>query len=408
MPSNYLRTTPDTGAIAYVRQMDAWSRRRWAVDAALAAGFLAIGQYELRELPESGYHAGSLTLNTVITALGAAPLVMRRWRPSLALTLACLPHLLVSLVTPHTLGFWGTAVPVGILCYAAGRWVGDGAHGRLALAFPALLFASYGFRVPEIRHVEDFVVGILLWFVPWLAGRTIARLVAKERALRGALAALQEQEADRARHVVLEERHRIAREMHDVMAHGVSVMVIQAGAARLELAPDSAAARESLLAVEAIGRDVLDELRRTVGLLRDDEAELAAPTRTIADLADLAESMRTAGLTVSLDVDERLELDPGRSLAAYRVVQEALTNSLRHAGRSNVSVRIGQSDETGDDVCVDIVDSGTRIARPTGLSGGHGLIGATERVAMYGGTLEAVTEGSGFAVHARIPREVSR
>lgn len=377
------------------------------MDTALAACFVVMGQYELRHLPDSGYQTGPLALNTVVTALGSAPLALRRWRPLLALTLACLPHTVVSLVTAHALGFWGSAVPVAILCFTAGRWVADAEQGRLALVSPALLLAAYGMHVPEFRHVEDYVVGGLLWSVPWLAGLTIARLAGKEAALSEALAQLQAQEADRARQVVLEERSRIAREMHDVMAHGVSVMVVQAGAARLDLDHDPARARESLLAVEATGRDVLGELRRTVGLLRDDRADNTAPTKGVADLAELADSMRTAGLTVSLEVDEDLALDPGRSLAVYRVVQEALTNTLRHAGSTEVSVRVGQPDGPASELCVDVVDAGSRAPRPTAPTGGHGLIGATERVAMYGGVLVVGREGDGFALRARIPRGVT-
>lgn len=372
----------------------------------MAACFVLIGQYELRHLPDSGYQSGGLALNTVVTALAAAPLALRRWRPLLGLTLASLPHTVASLVTSHALGFWGSAVPVALLCFTAGRWVGDRGEGRLALLSPVLLLAAYGVHVPEFRHVEDYVVGSLLWFVPWLAGLTIARLAGKESALREALAQLRAQEADRAGQVVLEERSRIAREMHDVMAHGVSVMVVQAGAARLDLEPDPARARESLLAVEAAGRNVLAELRRTVGLLRDDGADNAAPTRGVPDLAELADSMRTAGLTVSLDVDENLALDPGRSLVVYRVVQEALTNTLRHAGSTEVSVRVRQPDGPATDLCVDVVDAGPRARRPPAPPGGHGLIGATERVAMYRGVLVARREGDGFALRARIPGEV--
>lgn len=386
--------------------MDAWSRRPWFVDTVLAICFVALGQYELRELADSGYQTGDLGLNTVVTALGAAPLALRRWHPPLALALGCLPHAVASVITAHALGFWGCAVPVAILCFGAGRWAADVKRGLLTLAPAAVLMVVYGVHVPEFRHVEDYVVGGVLWFVPWLAGLTIARLAGKEAALRDALGLLRAQEADRARQVVLEERSRIAREMHDVMAHGISVMVVQAGAARLDLTPDPAKARESLLAVEATGRDVLAELRRTVGLLRDDGAETEAAPRGLEDLDELVASTRSAGLAVSLDIDDGLALDPGRSLVVYRVIQEALTNTLRHAGSTDVSVRISQSSEPGHEVWVDVVDAGERARHPQApAGGGHGLIGASERVAMYGGVLTAGREGDGFAVRARIPRE---
>jgi signal transduction histidine kinase len=204
--------------------------------------------------------------------------------------------------------------------------------------------------------------------------------------------------------------------MHDVVAHGVSVMVVQAGSARLELPADATAARQSLLAVERTGRDVLGELRRTVGLLRAESAETpgAAPSPGIADLPALVEVMQAAGLRIQLDLPDRLRggrpCDAGRELTVYRIVQEGLTNALRHAGRTSVRVEVGDT----PDLWVRVTDLGRPGTPPTrdrtdGLPpGGHGLLGMRERVSMYGGAVSAATEGRGFVLRADIPWEADR
>ncbi|MGN9787111.1 sensor histidine kinase [Nonomuraea sp. ZG12] len=163
-----------------------------------------------------------------------------------------------------------------------------------------------------------------------------------------------------------------------------------------------------MLAVEATGWQVLGELRRTVNLLRagDDHAPPGNPSPRLADLPALVTSMRSAGLTVDLRLPEHAEADPGRELAVYRVVQEALTNSLRHAGETHVTVRVS----TEPHLEVAVTDSGPRHGdvREPAPRGGHGLIGMHERVAMCGGRLRAGPHGPGFAVHAAFPAEGPR
>ena len=232
--------------------------------------------------------------------------------------------------------------------------------------------------------------------VAWAVGRALGE--------RGRRAAALERRADRLEReqtaAVAEERGRIARELHDVIAHSVSVMTVQAGAARLLLDEDPARARQSLVAVEETGRQALGEMRRLLGILRGDEHETQlAPQPGIADMDALVEQVRAAGLPVDLVVEgEPKGLAPGVDLAVYRVVQEALTNALKHAGAARAHVAIRYEERALELVVVNDghVSHNGRV--------GHGLIGMRERVALYGGEFQAGPRSEGgYAVRARLP-----
>jgi signal transduction histidine kinase len=219
---------------------------------------------------------------------------------------------------------------------------------------------------------------------------------------REARARLAERERDvAAREAVVEERARIARELHDAVAHSVSMMVIQAGAERRVLGADGGSTRDVLQTIEQIGRDALTEMRRLVGMLRTDSADWLTPQPTLADLPTLMTQVREAGLPVEFRVDgEPRDLPVGIELSAYRIVQEALTNALKHAGRAHacVSVRYGP-----DSLELEIADDGAG-AQTDVPSGGHGLVGIRERVTLYGGTFDAsARRGGGFAVKVLLP-----
>jgi signal transduction histidine kinase len=213
---------------------------------------------------------------------------------------------------------------------------------------------------------------------------------------------LAERERDvAAREAVVGERARIARELHDAVAHSVSMIVIQAGAERRVLGEDGGSTRDVLQTIEQIGRDALTEMRRLVGMLRTDSADRLTPQPTLADLPTLMTQVGEAGLPVEFRVDgERRELPIGIELSAYRIVQEALTNALKHAGRAHacVSVRYGP-----DSLELEIADDGA--GSPADVpSGGHGLVGIRERVTLYGGTFDAsARRGGGFAVRVLLP-----
>ncbi|HMJ36212.1 MAG TPA: histidine kinase [Baekduia sp.] len=281
----------------------------------------------------------------------------------------------------------------GVAFYSLGAYAGERA-ATLGLAAGVLgLWTTV--LVSAHRDLQSFVFSAgLVALSPWLAGRT-----ARARALRSAL--LGRERDQRARMAAGEERQRIARELHDTVAHGVVVMVVQAQGARRILEQDPDRAREALRAIEETGHTALAELRRSLGLLREDHsrAELK-PQPRLHDLGSLVAEMRQAGLSVQLHVQgvER-ELAEGLDRSAYRIVQEALTNTMQHAGLVPTRVTVSYGAE---DLRLEIADEGPAVrdgARP-----GHGLAGMRERARLYGGELEAhPADGRGFVVRARIP-----
>ena len=243
--------------------------------------------------------------------------------------------------------------------------------------------------------------------VPWIGSILLAPGVvgilfgARTRSLHEAEARAFRLEFER-REAIAQERSRIARELHDVIAHSVSVMTVQAGAAEEMLKVDPTRAVEPVRAVQETGRQALVEMKRLVGMLREHDDEIGlAPQPGVADLERLVVQMGDAGMRVELRVEGVPRPVPiGVDLSAYRVVQEALTNALKHAGAASalVTLRYGERDLT-----VEVTDEGSgRGVKP----GGHGLIGMRERVGIFGGTFEAgPRESGGFAVRALLPFE---
>ena len=232
-----------------------------------------------------------------------------------------------------------------------------------------------------------------LFGTPWVAGRAIRRRRLREAQL--------EREKAEAEAAIAEERTRIARELHDVVAHAISVIVLQARGGRKLLDEEPEEARQALDAIERTASQALGEMRRLLGLLRESDEQLAlAPQPTLARLGELVTQVRDAGLPVELAVEgEPAELPPGVDLSAYRIVQEALTNALKHAGpaTARVTVRYGEG-ELGLEVSDDGAGSGN------GDSGGQGLSGIRERVAVFGGDVQAgVRPEGGYTVRARLP-----
>jgi signal transduction histidine kinase len=227
----------------------------------------------------------------------------------------------------------------------------------------------------------------------------LVRVVLGDRERRAQLA---ERERDvAAREAVVAERARIARELHDVIAHHVSMIVLQAGAERHALDGAQAQTRDVLTTIERTGRDALTEMRRLLGMLRDDGGDPLTPQPGLRDLPQLVAQVRDAGLPVELAVEgEPRDLPVGLDLSAFRIVQEALTNALKHAGDATARVRVAYGDDTIELEVLD--DGGGTAAAPH--NGGHGLVGMRERVALYGGRLEAQRrETGGYVVRALLP-----
>jgi signal transduction histidine kinase len=332
---------------------------------------------------------------------------------------------------------WRRVAPVAaVLISATALWVYELATGDLRLTFLpyAVAFAYYmlGRRVPrrDRRSVLTLLGGyglvslgitaaaaggswlpmtvytwVLFAVVPCGLGAVIARIAEMTQELAADIDRLKDAQDARAAQAVGDERNRVARELHDVIAHCVSVMVIQASAARLIAADDAASARAALRVVETCGRDAMADLRRIMGVLRRGEDTRDGLVPGLAQLGALVERTQTAGVPTRLRIAGRPEgLAPGVDLVAYRVVQEALTNVVKHAPGSEAAVDV-QVTTDALDVQITNASNGKVPARLLPESG-HGLTGMRERVTIYGGTLSTGPEpGGGYAVRARIPLE---
>jgi signal transduction histidine kinase len=329
------------------------------------------------------------------------PLLFRRRFPFLAPVFVFGVHIAISFADPQAAGSLDTGAIALLLAFWA---VGSYNDGQLAITGLGIglgtlaIIAAEDDRVDTSLAINSGIVYAATWLFALLLARRSRRVhAAEERA-----AQLERDQQERAQAAVAEERSRIARELHDVIAHSVSVMTVQAGAARTLLPEDPDRAMAPLLAVEETGRQALAEMRRLLGILREDNAPALAPQPGLSELPALAESVRHAGLPVEVSVEgEPRPLPAGVDLTAYRIVQEALTNTLKHAGptRASVVVRYDR-----DAVVLSVIDDG-RISTAADGSG-HGLIGMRERVGLYGGELHAGPGANGgFVVSARLPVE---
>jgi signal transduction histidine kinase len=332
---------------------------------------------------------GPLTaVSYVLLVVGSAPLALRRRWPIAVLATVGVSSIALSSVD-HA---FDLTFAVVLASYTAAAHVDRDRFVRLAVpisiatAVASLVLAYAGTNWVEVLIGTTFAVGL-----PMLFGRigfNRRRRIAVER--------------DRAaRDAVAEERSRIARELHDVVAHAMSVMVVQAGAARRVLEDDPEAARAAIGRIESTGRDGMVEMRRLVAILKDEGADSElAPQPGLAQLEGLVETVRGAGVPVEVIVrGTPRTLPSGLDLIAYRVVQEALTNVIKHGGRASARVGFGWRDDVLD---IEVADDGR--GGPVSDGPGHGLIGMRERVALYGGSLEtAPRPGGGFLLRVRLP-----
>jgi signal transduction histidine kinase len=325
-------------------------------------------------------------------ALGMTAVLLLRLRAPLA----TLVLEIVGLQVAHFVNGVDNDDPMTLILLALVAIYSAGAHtrGRSLLAAVAVVVVTT--VVSAYQDGSSMNVSGILFFAFWIGGPFLAGFVIRVRRERERL--LVSERDERARAAVAEERTRIARELHDVVAHAISVIVLQARGARHA---EGAERDEALDAIEATAATALTEMRRLLHMLRaDDEDVLMAPQPSLTQLEQLAAQVRDAGLPVELQIHgEPRELPPGVDVSAYRIVQEALTNALKHAGTAHARVSVTFSPDALELV---IADSGAGTTN--GGGSGHGLLGMRERVAAFGGELASgpAPEG-GYAVRARLP-----
>ncbi|MGW5668936.1 sensor histidine kinase [Micromonospora sp. NPDC003776] len=389
----------------------AWLRRPpvWLLsDTLLAFAITGFAQVNLAYNLDNSTPYGPMPVVVTATLVATSALALRRVAPLATAVIVAVAIAGPMLATPLTVTLWGDFLPILIATFSVAR------HSDRRRAFIGAAAVVAGLVVVFLRNPESATLGNIPFVaVPMAACFVAARvLCARARSQSDDRARAQQLEAEREeaiRAALAEERARIARELHDIVAHCVSVMVVQAGAAEDLLDRDPQKARAPLRSVQETGRHAVGELGRMLGLLRGDRAQLALkPQPSTADLAELVDHMAEIGLPVKLSVEgEARPLPPGVELTVYRVVQEALTNALKHAAPTTVHVRLHYDDQS---VVVNVRDAG-RTGGSNGADAnrvGHGLIGMRERVSLYGGWLEtAEMPAGGFTVTARLPLEAA-
>jgi signal transduction histidine kinase len=368
-------------------------RRPLAVDVALALGLAAFVVQEILTSDVDGPLAALIPL----ALLASLPLTVRRRTALLTVALVSVGVVALGLVS-HVQETQSTLLPYLLAVYSAGAY----AAGRTALA--GLVVALVAITVDE---PGDVIVLGPLTVATWLVGRLVRDWRRQAGELAALAAQLERERADTARHAVTDERARIARELHDVVGHNLSLLVLQAGAERLAPGSDTIQRRTALESIERSGRATLAELRRLVGVLRrDDDAAELAPLPGLAALPALVDDLHRAGVPVELRVSgSPVPLPPGLDVSAYRIVQEAVTNAVRHAhGATRVVVCTGWS---AHQLTLEVSDDG-RLPGPVGPDG-HGLIGMRERAALFGGRFTAGPQpGGGWTVRAEVPLEAGQ
>jgi signal transduction histidine kinase len=402
-PTSAEGTTPPAASTGY-RQPVTWHRawgrlRRDAVDAVIVALGVAVEVEVVAKRNDLDFWLiGPAALFFVL------PLLFRRRLPLGAPCVSLAAFALCGAFDPSGLEKIDTGLFAGIAVMISLGAIRDreGAIVGLALGLTTAVYVQY--RFPD-STTSDLFGALIIYGGAWFGGRAFATRSEQTRILRARVAEVEQARSVAAERAAAEERARIAGELHDVVAHSLSVMVVQSSGVRRLLREDQHRERDALLSVEQIGRQALTEMRRMLGVMRPGEARTPSltPQPGLQHIDHLIAQVVEAGLPVTLRVEgEPTELPPGVDLSAYRIVQEGLTNALKHAPGSHAEVVIRFDDNK---LNLEVADDGTEVAVEDGL--GQGLVGMRERVALYGGTLEAgPREGGGFVLRAELPVEV--
>jgi signal transduction histidine kinase len=339
---------------------------------------------------------------------GVAVAVRRRWPVATLVLVAAV--ILVQQFYGASLNFGSLAAVIALFTVAAET------PRRTSLVVLALLPAylmvadlAYAAIHPTSTEllIGQFISAVVIFGIVWLAGDSYRSRRARMRELEERADRLEREQAERARIAVQNERAIIARELHDIVAHSVSVMVVQAGAARRIVDDQPDEARAAMASIETTGREALVEMRRLLGVLRSDAGPAPLePQQGLAGIGTVIAGADRAGVVVELVIEgEPQPLPPGLDLTAYRIVQEALTNTVKHAAPAHATVRIRYASDALD---LDIVDDGSRADGERDATGGHGLIGMEERVRLYGGDFTAgPRQPAGFGIQVRLPLQAA-
>jgi signal transduction histidine kinase len=380
----------------HLRALLARPRLASLADAVFALVLFALGQAETWSSFGTGLGHGSDVVTASLGALMTLPLAFRRRAPLAVAVLVTIPSPIVGAFTSLHLLFFGGFLPLLAVAYTLA------AHARAPrslalLVLPLAALVAVELEVPEFRTLGEVVFDWL-----WLGATIAIGLVVRAGSMHAERSESRAVRLESERDAVLrEERARIARELHDVIAHSVSVIVVQAGAAEPLVVEDPEQARLALQSIRSTASDALGEMRRLLGILRAAGDELSlTPQPSVAELEPLLAQARAGGLDVELRVEgtPRL-LAPGIDLAAYRIVQEALTNTRKHARATCATVALRYAPSMLE---IHVRDDGT--ASPAATDAGHGLVGMRERVGLYNGALEVGgCDGGGFLVRAVLP-----
>ncbi len=376
-----------------------------AIDAAVVAVVIVAVEFVMtRRTPRvsgTGWDAAIWTAY----AVAAAATLGRRRTPRLALAVVFPIAVATLCLRAGEPTVFLVAMTVYSVVTAVSRPVASAVTGVTAATVLAAILVGGGLQVAQAA-----VGGVALICLGWLAaentraGRAYASQQAERAAEKEAAAAAAQ--AEQVSRALADERAQIARDLHDIVAHAMSVIAVRSGVARMVIDSDPDQARDALAIIEITTRRALHEMRLLVGMLRDpgDQAAELSPVPGLADLDRLIADTAVAGVAAEVDIEgEARPLPPAADLSAYRIVQEALTNVVRHAGPTHARVRIGYRPT---ELNIEISDDGPRgqAPRPIVRAGsGHGLIGMRERAALFGGTLEAGPHAGGFRVRASLP-----
>ena len=369
-------------------------------DWAPALALTAFAQLNLRFGLDNSSVFGPPALAAALTVVVTAVLALRRRFPFTTIGTVAAAMALPEVATTLTITLWGDLVPLLVAVYSVARHA-DRLRATAGLVLAGAAVAFVMLRIPVLGtpgNVPFTAVPIVGLFV---LGRVLRQRAAKAHALAENARELEQERGAQIERAIADERARIARELHDLVAHSVSVMVVQAGAAEDLLDRDPAAAREPLGVVQETGRQAVQELSTMLGLLRRPPGPVdLAPQPDEAAIPALVERMRSSGLRIEARIEDLPPLPPGIGLALYRVVQEGLTNALKHAPSGAAILEM--TADPSNVVATILTEQATRS--PATLGTGNGLVGIRERVAVHGGTMEAgPTVAGGFRLRVALP-----